>query len=145
MPCTEKVSKPALCVLFFSLTVAKCFIYFASLSKILFTDQARVLLSWVSSSPQFPPAFAAAPPPSPHSMFSIFPSFLIHFLCITPLLSTSIYSALRLPIFHKHIFSLLSIPFLPFLLHFFKFLHPFIIPLFSPLVTSHPTQHFSSQ
>lgn len=48
-----------------------------------------------------PPAFSAFPFP-PHSPFSVFPSFLIHFLCITPLLSTPIYSALPPPIFHKH-------------------------------------------
>lgn len=47
------------------------------------------------------PAFSAIPSPS-HSPFSVFPSFLIHFLCITPLLSTPIYSALPPPIFHKH-------------------------------------------
>lgn len=41
-------------------------------------------------------------PLPPRSPFSVYPSFLIHFLCITPLLSTPIYSALPPPIFHKH-------------------------------------------
>lgn len=140
MACTQKVSNPALCaVLFFflSLTVAKCFIYFASLSKILFTDQAGCFFLEFHLLLDSPPAFAAVPPlptlyvlhlsliSDPFFMhYSITLNF--HLQCITPS--------------QTHFLP----PFGPFLLHFFHFLHPFIIPLFSPPVTSHPTQHFSS-
>lgn len=81
----------------------------------------------------------------PHSSFSVFPSFLIHFLCITPSLSTPIYSALPPPFFHKHTlyFSLFpSVTLLPFfplslsltLLQCIMSLFPLLL-LFSPLLS----------
>lgn len=95
---------------FLTLTEVKCFRYSASCCEMLFTESAvremfcsiKTLFSCISSSPQFLPLFSPAIPSPPHSLFSVFPSFLIHFLCITPLLSTPIYSALPPPILHKH-------------------------------------------
>lgn len=86
-----------------------------------------------------PPAFLVVPSPPHRSTFSVFPSFLIHFLCITPLLSTPIYSALPPPILHKHTLYF-SLPFLQTLcwppllphsppLHYDTFLFSFSIPL----------------
>lgn len=77
----------------------------------------------------------------PHSSFSVFPSFLIHFLCITPSLSTPIYSALPPPFFHKHTlyFSLFpSVTLLPSSLSHSPSVHYVTFPLLlllSPLLS----------
>lgn len=78
-----------------------------------------------------PPAFSAIPSPS-HSSFSVFPSFLIHFLCITPLLSTPIYSAFPPPIFHKHTLYFSLLPSVT------------LLPSFPPSFSSSALWHFSS-
>lgn len=93
---------------FLTLTEVKCCRCPASCSEMLFAESKNVfaaskrffscVFSLFSSVPL---AFSAIPSP-PRSPFSVYPSFLIHFLCITPLLSTPIYSALPPPIFHKH-------------------------------------------
>lgn len=77
--------------------------------------QHQNLFSCISSSPQLLPLSQPSLPPSCSPFSSVFPSFLIHFLCITPLLSTPIYSALPPPILHKHTlyFSLLPSVTLP--------------------------------
>lgn len=108
----------------------------------------------ISSSPQF--LWISSIPSPSHSPFSVFPSFLIHFLCITPLLSTPIYSALPPSIFHKHTlyFSLppsvtLLCPFPPFpllqcIMKLFSSspLHPlYYCFIFSPISSSH-MRHF---
>lgn len=106
---TYKKSPSWHCTSFLTLTEVKCFEYSASCREMLFTESAveemfcsiKTFFSCISSSPQFLPLSQPSLPPS-HSPFSVFPSFLIHFLCITPFLSTPIYSALPPPIFHKH-------------------------------------------
>lgn len=94
---------------FLTLTEVKCCRCPASCSEMLFAESKNVFaaskpfffLAFFPSSPQFLRLSQPSPPP-PRSPFSVYPSFLIHFLCITPLLSTPIYSALPPPIFHKH-------------------------------------------
>lgn len=93
---------------------------------------------------QFISALPVVPPP-----FALFPSFLIHLLCITPLLSSPIYSALPLPIVHTHTSSpsfchFAALPcFSHCILTLFSTLTSFRFPLclFFPVKSSH-TKHF---
>ena len=143
-----------------TLTEVKCFKYSASCSEMLFAESAvkemfcsfKTFFSCVSST-RFP---QTSLPPS-HSPFSVFPSFLIHFLCITPLLSTPIYSALPPPIFHKHTLYFSLLPSATLLLSFpsslsssalrhFPLLLPFIpfIISLSLLQSRHPILSIST-
>lgn len=122
-------------LLLFNLTEVKCTQWFYL--------QSRLWRKSFAASRPLSSHFLVTSVPPPRYSSSVFPSFLIHFLCTTPSLSSPICSALPPPVFHKHTLYFSPLPSLgspPVHYNTFPPLLPpfsrFIISLFPSLVTS---------